>query len=121
MAGALIAGGVLVEVELVVFLGVPPLARGDDLGGDLTRPAVPLRVGGGRDLLRDGLLLRAVEEDAAAVLRAGVVALPVARRGVVDAVEELEELAVGQLRRVEGYLCRLGVWWGVLARQSSLE
>lgn len=81
----------------MVILGVPPLARGDNLGGYFPGPPEPLRVHGGRDLLRDGLLLGAVEEDAAPVLRAGVVALPVARRWVVDAVEELEELAVCDL------------------------
>lgn len=118
VAGALVAGGVLVKVELVVVLGVPPLARGDDLSGDLAGAAVPLGVGGGRDLAGDGLLLRAVEEDAAPVLRTCVVPLPVAGRGVVDAVEELEQLAVGHLLRVEGYLRRLGVWSGeCIARQ----
>lgn len=97
MSRTLVARRVLVKVQLVVVLGVPPLARGHDLGGYLPGPAEPLRVHGGRDLLRDGLLLGAVEEDAAPVLRSRVVALPVARRRVVDAVEELEELAVCDL------------------------
>lgn len=97
MGRALVTGGVLVKVQLVVVLGVPPLARGHDLGGDLPGPPEPLRVHGGRDLLRDGLLFRTVEEDAAPVLCPRVVALPVARRRVVDAVEELEELAVCDL------------------------
>lgn len=92
VAGALVAPGVLAEVELVVVLGVPPGAGGDDLGDDLA--LVPLLVGLPRHLFGDPLLLLVVEVDAAAVVVARVRPLPVQRRRVVHPVEELEELAV---------------------------
>lgn len=98
MAGALVAPGVLAEVQLMVVLGVPPGTRGDDLCDDLA--LVPLLIGLLRDLLRDLLLLLVVEVDAAAVVVPRVRALPVQRRRVVHAVEELEELAVRDPARV---------------------
>lgn len=104
VARALVAGRVLVEVELVVVLGVPPGPGGDDLGGDRVRPAppaVPLLGSLARHLARHPLLLGRVVEDGAAVLRAGVGALAVRRRRVVHPVEELEELPVRRLRRIE--------------------
>ena len=95
----------------MVLLGVPPLLGGQDLGDDLA--AVPLLVGGLCDLARNLLLLGVVEEDAGAVLRAAVVALLVGGRGVVHAVEELDQLAVGDLLRVEDDLGGLSVWQDV--------
>ncbi len=77
----------------MILLRIPPLTRGQDLRDDLALP--PLLIHQLGDLLRDGLLLGIVIEDAGAVLAAAVGALPVYRRGVVHAVEEFEELAVG--------------------------
>lgn len=94
VASALVAEGVLVKVELVVLLGVPPLASLHDLGGDLA--IVPLLVDLGGDLLSNALLLGVVVEDARAVLGAGVVALTVESGRVVHAVEELEQLLVAE-------------------------
>lgn len=87
VAGALVAAGVLVQVLLVVVLGVPPAARGQDLGDDAALP--PLVVDGGRDLAGHALLLGRVGEDAGPVLRAHVGPLAVGRGRVVHAVEEL--------------------------------
>lgn len=82
----------------MVLLRIPPLPRGNHLRHDLA--LVPLLVRQLRDLLGRLALLVVVVEDGAAVLRAGVGALAVRGGGVVHAVEELEEGAVGDLRGV---------------------
>lgn len=92
MARAFITPRVLLEIQLVVILRVPPRAGGDDLGHDAA--LVPLLVGLLGDLLGDLLLLLVVEVDAAAVVVSGIRPLPVQSRRVVHAVEKLEELAV---------------------------
>lgn len=119
MTRALVAGGVLIQVQLVVVLGVPPGPGGQDLGLDAA--PVPLGVGLGRDLARHPLLLRAVEVHRAPVLRPDVGPLPVRRRRVVHPVEELEQLPVCRLRGVEEDLqrfcvcvCNLGLVFGSL-------
>ena len=48
-------------------------------------------------------------EDGRAIARAHVVALAIARRGVVDLEEELEQVAIGRLLGVERDLDRLGM------------
>ncbi len=58
---------------------------------------------------RHARLLGVVHEDGAAVLAAAVGPLPVARRRVVHAEEELEQLPVRDARRVEDDLQRFGV------------
>lgn len=108
VARALIAPGVLVQVKLVIRLGVPPLAGGQHLGDDLAL-GPPLVPDGRRHAARHSLLLRVVVEDAAAVLAASVRALRVRRRRVVHAVEELEQFAVRQLRRIVVHLQGFGV------------
>ena len=107
MTRALVPAGVPVKVELVILLGGPPLAGGDNLGDDAALP--PLLVGLFGDVARDLFLVGVVEVDGAAVLGAAVGPLAVERRGVVGAVEEFEELAVGDLGGVEDYLGGLGV------------
>lgn len=107
MARALIPTGVVVQVLLVIVLRVPPLARLEDLRGNLA--LVPLLVGLLGDLLGDLLLLVVVVEDAAAVLRADVGTLAVGGRRVVHAVEVLDQAAVGDPRRVVDDLQRFGV------------
>ena len=107
MARALVSARVVVQVLLVVRLGVPPLSGLQHLGDDLA--LVPLLVRLLGDVLRDLLLLWAVVEDAAAVLRAGVWALAVGGGRVVHAVEVLDQAAVGDLRGVEDNLEGFGV------------
>ena len=94
----------------MVIFRVPPLARRQDLRDHLPLP--PLLADQLRHLPRYALLLRVVVEDAAAVLGAGVRPLAVGGRGVVHPVEEFEELSVGDLVWVEGYLEGFGVCLG---------
>lgn len=107
MARTLIAVRVLVQVQLVILLSGPPLASGNNLGDNAALP--PLLVGLACDLARRLLLLGVVEVDAGAVLGAGVAALAVEGGRVVHAVKELDELAVGDFRRVEDDLGGFGV------------
>jgi len=96
----------------VPVLGVVPGPRGLDLSGD-GRGAEPLRGGDlVGDLAGDALLVGRVVVDGAAVLGATVVALAVGRGGVVRLVQELDELAVGDLFRVKGDLQGLGICLG---------
>src|SRR5205823_11631312 len=64
---------------------------------------------------RGGLLLGRVKEDRRAVLAADVQALAVARRGVVDLPEGVEQLLVADARGIEPHLDGLGVPRGVAA------
>lgn len=107
MAGTLVAGRVVLEVELVILLGGPPLAGGGNLGDNLA--LVPLLVCLCGDVAGNLFLLVVVEVDGGAVLGAGVGPLPVEGGGIVHAVEEFEELAVGDLGRVEDDLGGFGV------------
>lgn len=109
MTWALIPVGVPLQVQLVVLLGGPPLAGGRNLGDNLALPPLGVCLCG--DVAGDALLLLVVEVDGGAVLRAGVWALAVEGCGIVHAVEELDELAVGDLGWVEDELCGLGVCW----------
>lgn len=95
VTGTLIATGVPVQVLLVILLSGPPLARGRNLRHDTIMP--PLLVRLLRHLLCDLLLLLIVVIDGGAVLGTGVGALTVEGGGVVGAVEEFDELAVGDL------------------------
>jgi len=107
VACAYVARRIVDQISLVVVLGIPPLLRGKDFRLDLPTP--PLLVGLGRDLPRNLLLLGIVEEDAAPILRADVVALLVMRGWVVHAIEELDQLSVADLLRVKSQLRRFGM------------
>jgi hypothetical protein len=109
MTRTLIPERIPLQIRLVILLGTPPLARRRDLGHDAAAP--PLLVGLGRHLPGDALLLLVVEVDGRAVLGSRVGTLAVEGRGVVGAVEEFEELAVGDLGRVEDDLRCLGVFF----------
>ena len=89
----------------MVLLGTPPLTRRHDLSRD--RLLIPLVANLLSDLLSNLLLLGTVCENNAAVLCADISALAVRSRGVVHAVEELEELAVrdkgGIIGNLEGF------------------
>ena len=100
MAGA--AGAF--HVVLVVILGRPELGAFDHLGDDRL-PAEALRSGELGDVLLGGLrLLGRAAEDGRAVLVAHVRTLAVELRGVVDHEKPFQQLAVGDLRRVERHL-----------------
>ena len=107
MTGTLVAGRVVLEVQLVILLGGPPLACGGNLGDNLA--LVPLVVCLCGDVAGNLFLLVVVEVDGGAVLGAGVGALLVEGGGIVHAVEEFEELAVGDLGWVEDDLGSFGV------------
>src|SRR5205814_7496270 len=115
---AAVPAGVLLEILLMIVLGGPELAGGDDLGHDR---AVPLARA--RDALLHALgdlpLLVVVIEDGGAVLRADVVVLAVHRRGVVHAEKVAEQLLVAALRRIEDHLDGLGVT-GVAAAHVAI-
>src|SRR4051794_34174105 len=89
-------------------LGLPERTGRLDLRDDLAGPQ-----SGGVDvrdrLARDPLLLGVEVVDRRAVAGADVVALAIPRRRVVDLEEELEDVAVGDLLRVEDDLDRLGM------------
>ena len=90
------------QVKLMILLGVPPLSRSHDLRRNgLLVPFLGHFVG---DLVRNLGLFVVVCEDCAAVLGSDVGTLAVLCRGVVHAVEEFEELAVGDNGRVKDYL-----------------
>lgn len=107
---ALIPVRVSLQVQLVVLFSGPPLSGGRNLGDNLALPPLGVCLFG--DVAGDALLLLVVEVDGGAVLRAGVGALAVEGCGIVHAVEELDELAVGDLGWVEDDFCGLGVCWG---------
>lgn len=100
--GALVAAGVLVKIELVIRLSVPPFSCRHNLCDDLAVP--PLFVGTFGDVLGNSLLLGRMEKDGGAVLSPPVGTLVVQLRGVVDGVEVLDELSVRDLLRVKGDL-----------------
>ena len=96
------------QIQLVIILRVPPLPRLEDLRRDPPLlPPLLLRLA--RHALRLGLLLRRMVEDGAAVLRAGVHALAVRRRGVMHLVEEFEQGGVREDGGVEGHLERFRI------------
>lgn len=99
MTRAFIPARIPIQIQLMIRLGIPPLARRQNLRDDLAMP--PLLVGLLRHVLCDTLLLVVVVEDAGAVLGADVRALAVGRGRVVHLVEVFDQGAVGDLLRVE--------------------
>src|SRR5579863_2918716 len=107
-------GSLLLEVLLMILLSRVEFAGGHDLRDDLVSEDVRLL-----DLLQrraGGLLLGGiVEEDCRAVLGADIGALAVKRGRIVRAPEDIEQLGVADLRRVEVHQHGLGVTRGVSA------
>lgn len=86
----------------MILLRIPPLSRRHNLRRNgLLVPFLGHFIG---YLMRDLGLFLVVRKDCAAVLGSDVWSLPVLGGGVVHAVEEFEELAVGDDGGVEGYL-----------------
>src|SRR5258708_38594286 len=94
------------EIIMVVVLGWAERRRVGDLGHDRLRPAGLVALDGA---LGGFTLLIIVYEDRRAVLRADVVHLAVLRRRIVQPEEEVEDLVVADLLRIEADLHRLGV------------
>lgn len=107
LSWALVSSRVLVQVQLVVFLGIPPLASRDDLSRH--RLLEPLLVDLVCDLFRNLLLLLAMCEDHTAVLGADIPALAIQRRRIVHTIEEFEKLAVGHNGGIKGDLEGFGI------------
>ena len=103
MRRTLVAAWVVMQIQLMIILRVPPSARLEDLRRDgLTLPPLFLRLL--RDLLRLRFLLRRMIEDRGAVLCARIHPLAVLGRGIVHFVEELEQGRVLDLGGIEDYL-----------------
>src|ERR1044072_8438810 len=106
--------GVPLEVVLMVVLGRVELVEWNDLC-DEGRVTHARCIHLCDDLLGRLALLGAMVEDRRAVLRAHVRALTVQGRRVVYGEEDFEKFAVGDGRRVEGYLHDFGVAGRALA------
>ena len=86
----------------MISLGIVPLARRQNLCYDLSLVPLPIRLLS--DIFRSLLLLLVMEEDCASVLTARVWTLSVRSRRIVHLVEELKELSIRNLVRIEHYL-----------------
>src|SRR5580692_5065598 len=103
-----VAVGKMLQIVLMIGLGFPERSGRRDFGHDFPRPQ-----SGGIDIgdrvFGDALLLLACIEDSGAIARSDIVALAVARAGIVDLEEKLQNSAIADLRRVEGDFDRLGM------------
>lgn len=107
LSWAFIAGRVILQIQLVIILGIPPLTSWYDLSRDwLLIPFLADFIG---DALRDLLLLLAVGEDNTAVLSADIGALSVEGRSIMHAVEEFKELTVCDDGRIKCHLESFGI------------
>jgi hypothetical protein len=110
------AVGVPFEVVLILGFGLPEATGRRDLSHRFRWPEA-----GGvhvRDrVFCDRPLLVGRVEDGRPVLRADVVSLAVLRRWIVDLEEELEQVAVGELLRIEVDLGHFGVTAEVVLRR----
>ena len=103
MRWTLVPARVVMQIQLMIILRIPPSSRLEDFCRDgLILP--PLFLCFLRDLLRLRFLLRTVIEDRGAVLCARVHALAILGRGIVHFVKELEKGCVLDFGRVENYL-----------------
>jgi hypothetical protein len=95
-----VAVRVALEVVLIFGLGLPEAAGLADLGHDLARPEARGIDVGDRVLGALPLLVARIE-DLGADVGAGLLALTVLRRRVVDLKEELEDVPIGGALGVE--------------------
>src|ERR1700757_3127486 len=96
------------QVILVFRLRFPEGSRRSHLGDHSSGPQAR-RVDIGDGVLGDASLLIAGREDGRAVAGAHVVALAIARRGIVDLEEELQQLTKAEPFRIEDDLDGFGV------------
>ena len=109
MRRTLIATRVIMQIQLMVILCIPPSTRLKDLGTD--RPTLPpLFLRSFCNLLGLRFLLRVVVEDGRTVLSATIHALPILGCRIMHLVEELEEGGILNFFRIEYHLKRLGVY-----------
>ena len=91
----------------MVLLGIPPLASGQDLRHYCAFP--PLLVDLFRYLPSNLFLFGIMEENGTPVLRTSVGSLLIYCGGIVHPVEELDQLSVSDLGRVEDNLGGLSI------------
>src|ERR1700722_664165 len=103
-----VAGGIALEVVLVLRLSLPKVPGLGNLGHHFARPQ-PRGIDVGDGLLSDPLLFIAGVEDCRAIACAGVIALAIPCTRVVNLKEELENLTVAELGRVKDDLDGLGM------------
>src|ERR687898_1965196 len=96
------------EIILMLGLSFPERPGRRHLGDDPPRPEAR-RFNVGDRVVGDPALFLVVIEDRRAVARPDVVALTVQCRRIVDLEEELQQVSIRDLLRVEGDLDRLGV------------
>lgn len=118
LSRAFVSSRVLVQVQLVVLLSIPPLTSRDDLSRH--RLLVPLFANFIRNFLGNLLLLLAMREDHATVLGADIPALAIRRRRIVHTIEELEELAIAHDGGIKGNLESFGVCKKANKKVSSM-
>lgn len=93
LSRTLISSRVILKIELVIFLRIPPLTCRQNLGGQ--RRLIPLLADFFCNLLCDLMLLISVRKDRTTVLCTNIWTLSVFCCGVVHAVQKFEKLAVG--------------------------
>src|SRR5580658_1470206 len=103
-----VAAGMALEIVLMLGFRFPEIAGGRHFGHDLAGPESG-RLDIGDRLLGDPLLLGRRIENRRAIARAGVVALAVRRRRVMDLEEEFQELPIADLRGIEDDLDAFGM------------
>lgn len=107
MTRTLVSARVIIQIQLMVLLSVPPLPCGQNLRDNATLP--PLLVYLLCDFSRLLLLFFIVVEDCRSILRSSVRTLSVRGGGVMHFVEEFDEGAIFDLFRVVDDLESLGV------------
>src|SRR5436305_13745800 len=90
----------------MIILGRPPVAQRLDRRHDA---AAEILVGAGDRLARLAVLLVALREDRRAILGADVIALAIELRRVVGREEDIQQIVVAELLRIEGDPDRFGV------------
>src|SRR5688572_13683693 len=102
---ARVAAGIPQEVILVLALGFPEVAGGNDFGHGFARPQ-PGRIDIRDRILGNATLLVGSVENRRPIARPDVVSLAIARARIVNLEEELEDLAIADPGRIKDDLNR---------------